>query len=218
MKSIICKKNSSIKGFTLVELIVVISILVILGTIAFISFSDYSKNARDSVRVTDISNIKKVLEIFHLKTGYYPTPSGPSKTVSYSGMLAFTEGSFGDSMGNMGYISKKPMDPRFSDIEYNYSILANRDKYQLASVLEGGAGISFVPKAFANSAIFVYVAGNYASSTGSVTLTGVDIPFPLPSITTSDTRTEDVDYSSLINSGAFLGNNTSNDIPFSYKR
>ncbi|MFK7780612.1 MAG: prepilin-type N-terminal cleavage/methylation domain-containing protein, partial [Candidatus Gracilibacteria bacterium] len=46
------------KAFTLVELIVVITILAILGTIAFISLQGYSKSSRDSVRISDVSNMK----------------------------------------------------------------------------------------------------------------------------------------------------------------
>ncbi|MFA6091242.1 MAG: type II secretion system protein, partial [Candidatus Gracilibacteria bacterium] len=40
-------------GFTLVELIVVITILVILGTIAFLNLGGFQSNARDSRRVSD---------------------------------------------------------------------------------------------------------------------------------------------------------------------
>jgi prepilin-type N-terminal cleavage/methylation domain-containing protein len=62
-------------GFTLVELIVVITILAILGTIAFISLSGYSKNARDSDRVADINSISKSLELYITKAGTYPVPT-----------------------------------------------------------------------------------------------------------------------------------------------
>ncbi|USN58279.1 MAG: type II secretion system protein [Candidatus Peribacteria bacterium] len=63
------------EGFTLVELIVVIVILAILGTIAVISFQGYSKSSRDAVRSTDLSNIKKSLELFAVEKGIYPPPS-----------------------------------------------------------------------------------------------------------------------------------------------
>jgi len=50
------------KGFTLVELIVVITILAILGTIAFISLQGYSQDARDSKVVSDIRSLASALE------------------------------------------------------------------------------------------------------------------------------------------------------------
>lgn len=61
-------------GFTLIELIVVITILAILWTIAFVSIQWYSAQARDSKRLSDIQNIKKSLELFSLNTWKYPLP------------------------------------------------------------------------------------------------------------------------------------------------
>ncbi len=54
-------KQHTIKGFTLAELIVVITILAILGTIAFISLQGYTKDARDGVRVADMTNIETAM-------------------------------------------------------------------------------------------------------------------------------------------------------------
>ncbi len=73
------------QAFTLVELIVVITILAILWTIAFISLQLYSKSARDSRRISDISNVKKSLELFSIKTWKYPLPDSPNEaTFSWS--------------------------------------------------------------------------------------------------------------------------------------
>ncbi|MDD2907974.1 MAG: type II secretion system protein [Candidatus Gracilibacteria bacterium] len=56
-------KNIKNKAFTLVELIVVITILAILGTIAFISLQGYSAGARDSKRLSDVTNILKKIGV-----------------------------------------------------------------------------------------------------------------------------------------------------------
>lgn len=50
------------KGFTLVELIVVITILAILGTIAFISLQGYSQDARNSKVVSDVRSLTSAVE------------------------------------------------------------------------------------------------------------------------------------------------------------
>lgn len=71
-------------GFTLVELIVVITILVILGTIAFVSLGSYAGTARDGSRVSDLANLSKGLDLFYVKNGSFPDPSGAT-SVTYSG-------------------------------------------------------------------------------------------------------------------------------------
>lgn len=62
------------KGFTLVELIVVITILAILATVGFISFQWYASQARDSTRLHNISVITNALEYYRVGWSQYPTP------------------------------------------------------------------------------------------------------------------------------------------------
>lgn len=49
------------KGFTWVELIIVITILSILWAMAFISFQGYTVNTRDSSRISNLKNIESGL-------------------------------------------------------------------------------------------------------------------------------------------------------------
>lgn len=55
------KQLSVTSGFTLVELIVVITILAILGTIAFVSLWWYSSDARNTKRTSDLASIQSAL-------------------------------------------------------------------------------------------------------------------------------------------------------------
>jgi prepilin-type N-terminal cleavage/methylation domain-containing protein len=55
--------NKNKKALTLVELIVVLIVLAILSTILFFSIQSRFRDARDSVRIVDISNIDKQLQI-----------------------------------------------------------------------------------------------------------------------------------------------------------
>ena len=72
------------KGFTLVELIVVIKILAILGTIGFLSIGGYSSKARDSARIGDTAQISKSLDLSMVTSGNYPAPDN-SFAVTFSG-------------------------------------------------------------------------------------------------------------------------------------
>lgn len=49
------------RGFTLVELIVVITVLAVLATVGFVSMGGYSKDAREAAREYDTSLIGKAI-------------------------------------------------------------------------------------------------------------------------------------------------------------
>ena len=85
-------------GFTLVELIVVITILAILSTIGIISFNGYSSGARDSTRVEDLTNIQKSLALSATISvnGKYPTPDNGVPILN-NGVLVNTQGYAGKS-------------------------------------------------------------------------------------------------------------------------
>jgi prepilin-type N-terminal cleavage/methylation domain-containing protein len=122
-------------GFTLTELIVVITILAILSVIAFLSFQSYSASARDSIRVSDISNISKALSIFEVYSGKYPEPSG-STVMKFKGGSVWKQGIIGDDIIRATKIlSEKPVDPKFS-VPYTYSVTVSGNEYQLAGALE----------------------------------------------------------------------------------
>lgn len=57
-------KYSSIKWFTLVELIVVVTIVSILSTIGFVTYTDYLKWVRDGNRLQQISEIYRAMELY----------------------------------------------------------------------------------------------------------------------------------------------------------
>ncbi|MDP2090123.1 MAG: FISUMP domain-containing protein [Candidatus Gracilibacteria bacterium] len=136
-------KGKNLKGFTLVELIVVITILAILGTIAFISLQGYSTSARDSTRVSDLGAMKTALELFQLDAGNYPKPTG-LVSITYSGATVWNQGTFGETVfANLGKLDKIPKDP-LTDKEYTYSVLVNGNQYQLGGIVEGSE-ISYNP-------------------------------------------------------------------------
>lgn len=61
------------KGFTIVELLIVIVIIGILATLVIVTFSGIQQRARDTQRQTDINAIQSQVEAYNAQTGNYPT-------------------------------------------------------------------------------------------------------------------------------------------------
>ncbi|MDD5377025.1 MAG: prepilin-type N-terminal cleavage/methylation domain-containing protein [Candidatus Gracilibacteria bacterium] len=193
---IIFPKPKSLRshGFTLVELIVVITILVILGTIAFMSLSGYSGNARDSSRVSDLTNLSKGLDIASIKTGSYPTPDNPF-TITYSGGIIWTQGTIGDSVINIlssvgAKMNKKPTDPLIASKEYTYSKLAYGNAYQIKTDWEGDSiayrnDIIDQANAASGNPILSYIKGNYNGVVAKTQTGTTTCILALPSIITN---------------------------------
>ncbi len=162
-------------GFTLVELIIVITILAILGTIGFLALGGYSSKARDSARVGDIATVSKSLDLSIVTAGSYPDPDS-SFAVTYSGGVVWNQGKVGTNVINYlkssisgGGINKKPVDP-LSSQEYVYSSLAYGKAYQIKADYEGDVAVSLSPildtaYAAAGDPTVAYIKGTYGGVT-----------------------------------------------------
>lgn len=69
------------KGFTLVELLIVIVVLGILVSISIVAYNGAQQRARDSRRHNDISELTKALEVYYSVNHKYPA-SGGSTTIN----------------------------------------------------------------------------------------------------------------------------------------
>ena len=135
--------NKCKKAFTLVELIVVIVILAILATIAFLSFSNQSSSARDSTRLTDLSNIAKWLWVNQVIWWKYPIPDKKVWIYPTSATLIWFQWEAWSSTLNMIKFSawwwKDPLDKVF----YTYSTNITQNKYQLLTFLENSNYVTY---------------------------------------------------------------------------
>ncbi|MDO8443465.1 MAG: type II secretion system protein [Candidatus Azambacteria bacterium] len=66
-------KNKKEKGFTLLELLVVIGIIGLLASIMVVNLTGARRRARDTKRVADIRNLQTASEDYYGKNGKYPT-------------------------------------------------------------------------------------------------------------------------------------------------
>ena len=128
--------NKQKNAFTLVELIVVITILAILWTIAFISLQWYSKDARDSIRISDISSIKTSLELFHLNSGKYPLPDDKQIVDYWTETLWYQWNFWTTVISSLSRsMSEVPTDPLTAK-KYIFSVANNKNEFEILSLLE----------------------------------------------------------------------------------
>jgi len=117
-------KTNSKKGFSLVELLVVVTIIAILSVVAYMALGGQTAKARNSKRMQDLSTIQSTLEIYFINnSNQYPA----NLTVA--------------GMANL--LPVVPNDP-VTEASYTYVQGCSGKCYQLAASLEdetGGATI-----------------------------------------------------------------------------
>lgn len=92
------------RGFTIVELLIVIVIIGILAAITIVAYNGIQGRARDTARLSDISAIRKALEVYKGFNGEYPEEVGGSWEYSYTDPQNFMP-------ALKPYINKTPVDP-----------------------------------------------------------------------------------------------------------
>lgn len=65
-------KYKSQKGFTIVELLIVIVVIGILAALVLNTFSGVQRRARDTQRQTDVNSVATQLEVYYNDNGGYP--------------------------------------------------------------------------------------------------------------------------------------------------
>jgi len=139
------------KGFTIVELLIVIVVIGILATLVIVTFTGIQQKARNTKRQTDINAINSHVEAFYAQNGYYPTrdhlndnPAGWRAT----NMKGLDSAALKDPKG-----SSETLAATASNTQYGYSVTTDTGgdcstdettcaKFTLTANLEGGGTYS----------------------------------------------------------------------------
>ena len=106
------KRNE--KGFTLVELIVVMTIIVIITSVGMVSYATAGSKARDSRRMADLERIRSALEMYRADNKIYPSDE--------------------TTLGSE-YLKSWPKDPKPNNYKYVYNT-SNPYSYTLGAHVE----------------------------------------------------------------------------------
>lgn len=201
------------KGFTLVELIVVITILSILWTIAFISLQWYSQNSRDALRMTDIKNIKTSLEIFALNWWKYPYADNKLNT-TFSWATVWSQWTIWKNVvSKLREITEIPVDP-LTNNQYTYSVLNTLLEYEIWTIVESPNPIAINLDTFAagNQITKALITWNYNWIMAKVSTWSSTYVLAVPTIISSEVG----DILDIINQKKLVYDNYEN-LPSSYQ-
>lgn len=133
--------KSKPRGFTLVELLIVIVVIAILAAIAIVAYNGVQERARDSQRDSDIRTIRNALEMYYTEHGHFPT-SHNGGTLINSGWTTSAEPEVWQELADQlsGYIGDLPVDPKntyvsgmhsstHGDAESHYAYVATDQTY-----------------------------------------------------------------------------------------
>jgi general secretion pathway protein G len=141
------------RGFTIVELLIVIVVIGILAAITVVAFGATQSKARDAQRKSDVEAIVKALELHYNDKGFYPnsTTYTPGSTTINAAWSTTADASWANLEAVLQpYINKLPRDPTSTpavDIRsvagYDYQYFGNQSTYcgvapGQAYVLSGG--------------------------------------------------------------------------------
>jgi prepilin-type N-terminal cleavage/methylation domain-containing protein len=126
-------------GFTLVELMVVVSIIGILASIVYANFTGARAAARDDIRKSALKELQLAVELYKAQYGTYPA-QGCGSYPTYAGRG--THPSWGCTADEYitglvpDFIAALPSDPISEDIDgYGYMYLSNGTDYKIVAHL-----------------------------------------------------------------------------------
>lgn len=118
------------RGFTIIELLVVVAIIAVLSAVILVSFSDARLKSRDAKRLSDMREIKKALALYNDNAGTFP--------VAASQIVLTSDDPVSQTLEGASVISNVPTDPlENATFTYRYQSNPSGTAYTLTFCLEG---------------------------------------------------------------------------------
>ena len=132
--------HKTLFGFTLVELIVVITIVWILSTVGFVSYSGYLSGARDSNRMSQLTKISDSLQVY-AATKSLPLPDNYVEIQASGSTIAYQGEVWVDVLETIDY-TNGGTDPK-DDSYYTYYLTKDRKSIQLMALMEEQSSVAY---------------------------------------------------------------------------
>lgn len=117
------------KGFTLIEMLIVIAIIGILASMVLVGLGPVQRQGRDSRRIGDLRQVQNALELYYSKCGHYPGDASCGATAIGDSWTGLTTALTGAGIG----INVIPNDPSTGK---NYHYATDFKTYVLGADLE----------------------------------------------------------------------------------
>lgn len=134
--------KNTLRAFTLVELIVVITIIGILSTVGFVSYSWYLAGARDSNRVSQLTKLSDSLQVYSASRTL-PLPDNNVEITASGTTVAYQWFVWVDVLETIDYTNGwvDPKDESF----YTYYLTRDRNSLQLMALMEEEQSVTWLP-------------------------------------------------------------------------
>jgi general secretion pathway protein G len=139
--------NSIRKGFTLVEILIVVIILGILAAIVIPQFTEASNDARESALASDLQTLRSQVELYKIQHLDTPPGAGEGGVVDpgdFVTCLTTKTDKQGAAGGNLGpYLQKMPSNP-FADAATANTVSVEDNYTAAAAAADGSTGWIFI--------------------------------------------------------------------------